>query len=42
MVVNQAAPAYIYVQEVNPKVHIKKVNEEQALEIFREVVHLSK
>lgn len=41
MVVNQAAPAYIYVQEANPKVHTKKVDEEQVLEIFREVTHLS-
>lgn len=42
MVVNQAAPAYIYIQEANPKIHIKKVDEKQALETFMEVTHLNK
>ncbi len=37
MVVNQAAPAYIYVQEAHPKMHGKIIDEEEALRVFREV-----
>lgn len=39
MVVNQAAPAYIYVQNAHPKVHEKKVSEEEALSVFKEAVN---
>ncbi|OIO43191.1 hypothetical protein AUJ62_00425 [Candidatus Pacearchaeota archaeon CG1_02_32_21] len=40
MVVNQAAPAYIYVQEAHPKIHKKIISEEEALSVFREVTKL--
>ena len=35
MVVYQAAPAYIKIQEANPDKHKKKVSEEYALEVFK-------
>lgn len=37
MVVNQAAPAYHLIQEQNPDIHVRKVSEEEALDIFRSV-----
>jgi len=37
MVVYQAAPAYLKIQEANPNKHKKKVSEKQALKIFRKV-----
>lgn len=40
MVINQAAPAYIYVQEAHPEIHGKRINEEEALKVFREVTKL--
>ncbi len=36
MVVNQAAPAYIYVQEAHQEIHKTKINENEALKVFRE------
>ena len=38
MVINQAAPAYVYVQEAHPDLHCVKVSEEEALKVFREAV----
>lgn len=40
MVINQAAPAYILVQDANPELHVKKVSEEEALEVFRKATKL--
>lgn len=39
MVVNQAGPAYILVQEANPDVHTTKVTEKDALTVFKEVTN---
>ncbi len=36
MVINQAAPAYVLVQDANPDIHTKKVGQEEALAVFRE------
>lgn len=36
MVIHQAAPAYIYIQNAHPELHTKKVQEEEALKIFKE------
>lgn len=40
MVINQAAPAYRLVQDANPELHVKKVSEEEALEVFRKATKL--
>ncbi len=36
MVINQAAPAYILIQNAHPRLHFNKVSEEEALKLFRE------
>ena len=36
MVVNQAAPSYVMIQNAHPLAHIKKVDENEALAVFRE------
>ena len=38
MVINQAAPAYVYVQNANPETHKRMVTEAEALAVFKEVV----
>lgn len=40
MVIYQAAPAYVLVQEANSKVHVKKVTEAQALTTFKKAANL--
>jgi len=42
MVVYQAVPAYLKIQEANPNKHKKKVSEEQALSIFRKAAGIQK
>jgi shikimate 5-dehydrogenase len=38
MVVNQAAPAYVFIQDAHPNIHGRKVNESEALDIFKQAV----
>ena len=40
MVVYQAAPAYVKVQEANPNLHTTKVDEKKALEVFKQAAGL--
>jgi len=40
MVVYQAAPAYVYIQKANPELYLKKVTEEEALEVFKKAIGL--
>ncbi|MBI2672544.1 hypothetical protein HYX16_06440 [Candidatus Woesearchaeota archaeon] len=38
MVINQAGPAYVFVQNARPDMHSKKVTEEEALKVFKEAM----
>jgi len=39
MVINQAAPAYVHIQDAHPEIHAKKVTKEEALKIFKEAAN---
>jgi len=40
MVVYQAAPAYLKIQEIHQDVHSRMINEDEALEVFKEAAGL--